>query len=124
MIRKIKVLGLFSLTSVGIRQATGFLALKAKMTPFEELISEEELTGGATNEEYNQMQQYYMDSSQNAAIEQALKLADKPYKMEFKGVYVMSVEKTSNFFGKLSVGDTVTKVDGKAFKAQKHLWIM
>ena len=55
------------------------------------------------------MQQYYMDSSQNAAIEQALKLADKPYKMEFKGVYVMSVEKTSNFFGKLSVGDTVTK---------------
>lgn len=63
------------------------------MTPFEELISEEELTGGATNEEYNQMQQYYMDSSQNAAIEQALKLADKPYKMEFKGVYVMSVEK-------------------------------
>ena len=87
------------------------------MTPFEELISEEELTGGATNEEYNQMQQYYMDSSQNAAIEQALKLADKPYKMEFKGVYVMSVEKTSNFFGKLSVGDTVTKVDGKSFQS-------
>ncbi|MEB7469481.1 SepM family pheromone-processing serine protease [Enterococcus faecium] len=109
--------GSFSLTSVGIRQATGFLALKAKMTPFEELISEEELTGGATNEEYNQMQQYYMDSSQNAAIEQALKLADKPYKMEFKGVYVMSVEKTSNFFGKLSVGDTVTKVDGKSFQS-------
>ena len=102
--------GSFSLTSVGIRQATGFLALKAKLAPFEELISKEELTGGATNEEYNQMQQYYMDSSQNAAIEQALKLAGKPYKMEFKGVYVMSVEKTSNFFGKLSVGDTVTKV--------------
>lgn len=40
--------GSFSLTSVGIRQATGFLALKAKMTPFEKLISEEELTGGAT----------------------------------------------------------------------------
>ena len=64
--------GSFSLTSVGIRQATGFLALKAKLAPFEELISKEELTGGATNEEYNQMQQYYMDSSQNAAIEQAL----------------------------------------------------
>ena len=109
--------GSFSLTSVGIRQATGFLALKAKLAPFEELISKEELTGGATNEEYNQMQQYYMDSSQNAAIEQALKLAGKPYKMEFKGVYVMSVEKTSNFFGKLSVGDTVTKVDGKSFQS-------
>ncbi|WP_165006127.1 MULTISPECIES: SepM family pheromone-processing serine protease [unclassified Enterococcus] len=109
--------GSFSLTSVGIRQATGFLAVKAKLEPFEELISEDELTGGATSEEYNQMQQYYMDSSQNAAIEQALKLAGKPYKMEFKGVYVMSVEKNSSFYGKLSVGDTVTKVDNKSFKS-------
>lgn len=112
-----KASGSFSLTSVGIRKATGFLAVKAKLSKFEDLISEEELTGGATNEEYNQMQRYYMESSQNAAIEQALKLAKLPYEMEFKGVYVMSVEKNSNFYGKLSVGDTVTKVDGQSFKS-------
>lgn len=112
-----KASGSFSLTSVGIRKATGFLAVKAKLSRFEDLISEEKLTGGATNEEYNQMQRYYMESSQNAAIEQALKLAKLPYEMEFKGVYVMSVEKNSNFYGKLSVGDTVTKVDGQSFKS-------
>lgn len=112
-----KASGSFSLTSVDIRKATGFLAVKAKLSKFEDLISEEELTGGATNEEYNQMQRYYMESSQNAAIEQALKLAKLPYEMEFKGVYVMSVEKNSNFYGKLSVGDTVTKVDGQSFKS-------
>lgn len=91
--------GSFSLTSVGIRRATGFTALKAKLTPFEDVISQKELTGGASNEEYNQMQLYYMDSSQNAAIEQALKLAGKPYEMEFRGVYVMGIEKIPAFMG-------------------------
>lgn len=102
--------GSFSLTSVGIRRATGFGVVSALMSDFKDVISEEELTGGATNEEYNQMQKYYMESSQNAAIEQALKLANIPYTMEFKGVYVMGVEKNSSFYKKLSVGDTVTKV--------------
>lgn len=111
--------GSFSLTSVGIQQATAFRALKAKIAPFQELVSEDELTGGATSEEYAQMQEYYMESSQNAAIQQALELADKSYKMEFKGVYVMSVDKSSNFYGKLSVGDTVTKVDGKEFQSSE-----
>jgi PDZ domain-containing protein len=112
--------GSFSLTSVGIRQATGLTALKAKLTPFEDVISQDELTGGASNEEYNQLQLYYMESSQNAAIEQALKLAGKPYEMEFRGVYVMGIEKNSSFYGKLSVGDTVTKADGKSFKSTEE----
>lgn len=112
--------GSFSLTSVGIRRATGFGVVSALLSDFKDVISEEELTGGATNEEYNQMQKYYMESSQNAAIEQALKLANIPYTMEFKGVYVMGVEKNSSFYKKLSVGDTVTKVDGMSFKSAEE----
>lgn len=112
--------GSFSLTSVGIRRATGFGVASALLSDFKDVISEEELTGGATNEEYNQMQKYYMESSQNAAIEQALKLANIPYTMEFKGVYVMGVEKNSSFYKKLSVGDTVTKVDGLSFKSAEE----
>lgn len=112
--------GSFSLTSVGIRSATGFGVVSALLSDFKDVISEEELTGGATNEEYNQMQKYYMESSQNAAIEQALKLANIPYTMEFKGVYVMGVEKNSSFYKKLSVGDTVTKVDGMSFKSAEE----
>ncbi len=76
--------GSFSLTSVGIRQATVFTAIGSKFNQFQDLVSEEELFGGATDEEYNRIQRYYMESSQNSAIEQALKLADIPYTMNYK----------------------------------------
>lgn len=108
--------GSFSLTSVGVQQASVVTALKAQISPFEDLVSEEELLGGASDEEYDQMQNYYMESSQNTAIQQALKLADRPYDFEYKGVYVMNVMKNSSFKGEVAVGDTVTKVDGKSFE--------
>ncbi|WP_368252197.1 SepM family pheromone-processing serine protease [Enterococcus sp. 2201sp1_2201st1_B8_2201SCRN_220225] len=107
--------GSFSLTSVGIRQGTVATVAKAKFSDFEDVVSKDELMGGATTEEYDQMQAYYMESSQNAAIEQALKLADKPYEMTYLGVYVMAIDSASSFYGKIAVGDTVTKVNGKSF---------
>ncbi|GCF94569.1 peptidase S16 [Enterococcus florum] len=112
--------GSFSLTSVGFRRATAFRALAAQFKPFEDVVSADELTGGSTDEEYQQMQQFYMKSSQNAAIEQALKLAQKPYDLQYKGVYVLGVEKNSNFADKITVGDTVTKVDGKSFTSSQE----
>lgn len=112
--------GSFSLTSVGVYQATLLRALQAKFDPFSEIISEKEFFGDATGEEYNQMQQYYMTSSQNSAIEQALTLANKPFTFEFKGVYVMHVDPLSNFIDKVHVGDTVTQVDGKTFKSSQE----
>lgn len=108
--------GSFSLTSVGVQQASAVTALKAKFSPFEELVSEDELFGGASGKEYDQMQSYYMESSQNNAIEQALKLANRPYDFEYKGVYVMNVMQNSSFKDEIAVGDTVTKVDGKDFE--------
>ncbi len=108
--------GSFALTSVGIRQATVATAVRAKFSDFQDLITKQELMGNATNEEYDRIQNYYMESSQNAAIEQALKLADKKYEMRYLGVYVLAIDPTSNFYGKISVGDTVTKVDGKSFE--------
>lgn len=111
--------GSFSLTSVGIRQATVFSAIGTKFSSFQELVSEEDLLGGATDEEYNRIQQYYMESSQNSAIEQALKLADLPYEMTYKGVYVMGVDPDSSFADKISVGDTVTAVNGKSFTSSQ-----
>ncbi|MHC5267655.1 SepM family pheromone-processing serine protease [Enterococcus sp. LJL98] len=111
--------GSYSLTSVAIYQATLVRAIRAKFEPFSDIISEKELFGEATGEEYTQMQQYYMTSSQNSAIEQALTLANKPFEFEFKGVYVMHVDPASNFYNQISVGDTVTKVDGKSFKSSQ-----
>ncbi|MEI5995478.1 SepM family pheromone-processing serine protease [Candidatus Enterococcus mansonii] len=112
--------GAFYLTTVGVRKATLGSALKAKLSSFEELISKKELMGTSTNSEYERIQQYYMDSSKNAAIEQALKLAEVPYKMSFKGVYVLAIEDNSSFKGKISVGDTVTGIDGKTFKSSEE----
>ena len=112
--------GSFSLTSVGIRRATVFTMAKAKFEPFYEIISAEDLTGGASDEEYMQIQQFNMETSQNFAIEQAMKLANKPYEMKYKGVYVLGVEKNSNFAGKISIGDTITKADGKEFASSEE----
>lgn len=112
--------GAFYLTTVGVRKATLGSALKAKFSDFQELVSKEELMGSSTSSEYDRIQQYYMDSSKNAAIEQALKLADVPYKMNFKGVYVLAIEDNSSFKGKISVGDTVTGIDGKTFKSSEE----
>lgn len=112
--------GSYSLTSVGVYQGTALRLLQAKFDPFSEIISEEEMFGGATSEEYNQMQEYFMTSSQNSAIEQALKLADKPYHFEFKGVYVMHIDPASDFIDKLAVGDTVVEVDGKQFESSQE----
>lgn len=112
--------GSYALTSVGVYQGTVLRVLQAKFDPFSDVISEEEMFGGATDEEYNQMQEYYMTSSQNSAIEQALKLADIPYHFEFKGVYVMHIDPSSDFINKLAVGDTVIKVDGKQFESSQE----
>ena len=54
--------GSYSLTSVGVYQGTALRLLQAKFDPFSEIISEEEMFGGATSEEYNQMQEYFMTS--------------------------------------------------------------
>lgn len=112
--------GSFSLTSVGVYQATLLRAAQAKFDPFSDIVSEEEFFGDATSEEYSQMQQYYMSSSQNSAVEQALTLANKPFTFEFKGVYVMHIDPSSNFIDKIHVGDTVTQVDGQTFKSSQE----
>lgn len=112
--------GGFYLTTVGVRQARLISLATAYFSEYEEIVSKKELMGSSSNDEYNRMQKFYMDSSQNTAIEQALKLANVPYEMTFKGIYVLSVEEDSNFKDKISVGDTVTAIDGKTFKSKEE----
>lgn len=113
--------GSFSLTAVGIRQANVVRAVLSKFNDFQDLISKEDLMGSASDAEYDRIQNFYMETSQNNAIEEALKLANKPYEMKYLGVYVLDVQATSAFKGKISVGDTITKVDGKSFENSQGL---
>lgn len=109
--------GSYMLTTVAIRKATP-LTYFTKYLPFHEGVTEKELLGMTeSSEEYDNLQKYYMESSINTAIEVAYKTANEPYKLTYKGIYVMSVLPESNFSGKLLVGDTVVALDKNKFKS-------
>lgn len=119
--QKDKQKGDFMLTTVRLQQATPYLLLKARHQSFDEVISRDELMGSQTsNAQYNQLQQYYMETAENNAKEVALKLAHKPYEMQYKGIYVMDFSKNSNFKNKLQVGDLITAVNGQTFKSSEE----
>lgn len=105
------------LTTVLIQQATPYLYCKAKLTPFVQLLPKEEVFGDAKNSQaYDQMQTYYMETSQNIAKKVALSLAKKPYHLVYEGIYVMDIASDSSFQGKLQVGDFITEINGQHFK--------
>src|SRR5699024_323436 len=63
--------GDFYLTTVAIQQATPLTALSSVL-PFRDLLSEVDLFGDIEDfEEYDAMQQYYMNSSINTAVQVA-----------------------------------------------------
>lgn len=113
--------GSFMLTTVAIQQGTAVNLISSYFNPNTEIISKKDMMGDSDSKEYDLMQQYYMTSSQNYASKVALDLLDKPYGMDFKGIYVMAVSEDSDFYGKLTVGSTVTAIDGEKIKASEDL---
>lgn len=111
--------GNLMLTTVRIRQATPYLCIKAHIGKSTQLKKQEEVMGNANDEQYNQLQQYYMETSANNAKAVALKLAHKPYHFQLQGIYVLDVDKQSPFYGKLKIGDLITKFNGHQFKSQQ-----
>lgn len=113
--------GSFMLTTVLVQQATVATLIKGYILPTNDLISKKEMMGTDSNEEYDEMQRYNMESSQNIALQVALDLARQPYKIDYKGVYVMSVDSKSNFSHRLKVGDTITQIDNQEVNTSKDL---
>ncbi len=109
--------GEFYITTVGVQQVTPMIALSS-IRPFHDLISEEALFGEVQDfEAYDTIQQYYMESAGNTAIQVAFEAADYPYELAFNGVYVLQILEQSDFADELQVGDTVKAVDGQAFQS-------
>lgn len=109
--------GEFYITTVGIQQVTPMTALTSIM-PYRDLLSEQDLFGDIQDfEEYDVIQQYYMTSSGNTAIQVAFDAADMPYELQYSGVYVLQIIEESDFADSLKVGDTVKTVDGNAFQS-------
>lgn len=114
--------GSYNFVAVEIRPGTVFNLAYSWLNPDStQIVSKKELTGGASNRDYELINQYYMETSQNMAIYQALNLAGKKAKLDYKGVYVLNVADNSTFKGKLNIADTLTGINGKSFKSSKDL---
>ena len=112
--------GSYMLTTVAVRRATP-LTYFTKYLPFHDGYTEEELFGTTTSsEEYNNLQQFYMTSSINSAVQAAFEVANEPYEFSYNGVYVMSILENSNFEELLQVGDTIIALDGNTFKSSQE----
>ncbi|VTS12723.1 SepM family pheromone-processing serine protease [Streptococcus pseudoporcinus] len=113
--------GSYNFVAVSLSRATFAQILYAWVTPFTEISSLENTTGGYSATDYMRINQYYMETSQNGAIYQALQLAGKPVSLDYLGVYVLDVNKESTFRGILNIADTVTGVNQKEFKSSTEL---
>lgn len=84
-------------------------------------VSSSELLGGQSSSQYNELQNWYMETSQQAAIYYAAKKAKLSPKLHYHGVYVMEIQNNSSFKGKLQIGDTVLGANGHKFKSTKEM---
>ncbi|MDR1473005.1 MAG: PDZ domain-containing protein [Lactobacillales bacterium] len=114
--------GSFYLTAVTSRKLSLQRLIHAKFfSDFEVIQKEKDVLQGMKSDEYWRMLKFQLDSSENFAINQAATLAGIPTSLEFKGVYVADIDKKSNFYGKLSIGDKITNIDDKSFSSSKEI---
>lgn len=107
----------FYLVTVSERPAVLADYLTSYLRPFDTRVSAKELLDGQSSQDYETLQQYYMEASQNNAIYCAAKKAGRHPQKIYKGIYVMSVMKNSSFKKSLRVGDNIIGVDGRRFQS-------
>lgn len=104
--------GAYRITSVYLSEANGFSYLKSKISPHESFEKASDITGGESTENFDKVQNFYMQSAIANAQIVAFKQAHKTIKATYRGIYVLSVSKTSNFKNRIRIGDTITAIDG------------
>lgn len=106
----------YMLTTIEVFKATPFSSL-FQFLPYHSGVSENDLLGTYDDyDDYRMLQQYYMDYSIDTAKAAAFNAADRPYEIDYEGVYVMSVSPDSNFYKKLEMGDSISKINGETFE--------
>ncbi len=109
--------GSYRLMTVGIvGPASPALLIWGHFQPFSEIVSKSDLMGESTSAEYTALQNFYIKSAANSAVVAAMTQADKPVQTTYKGIYVMSIMKKSQFAQDLKLGDTITAVNGHHYK--------
>lgn len=113
--------GSYNFVAVTLAPSTLVQRLYAHFVPFVDVTTQEEATGGQSQDDFWRISLFYMETSQNEAIHQALKLAGKEVSIDYKGVYVLDVSEQSTFKGILQLADTVTGINGKTFGSSQEL---
>lgn len=109
--------GDFMLVTVSMGPANVVNLIAAQFNKYTHVSKAEEiLQRGESDEEYQFRQNYAMKDSQNAAIYNAYKQANRTVSFENKGVLVAGVAKGMPSEGKLKLGDIIIAVDGKTFE--------
>ena len=113
--------GSYQFVTVGVKHARMVDLVYAWLTPFTDIRSAKEMTGGSSDAEFMRINQFYMETSQNMAKYQGLKAAGKEIELKYLGVYVLTVTDNSTFKGILNIADTVTAVNDKTFESSKEM---
>jgi len=109
--------GSYQFVTVGVKHARMVDLVYAWLTPFTDIRSAKEMTGGSSDAEFMRINQFYM----NMAKYQGLKAAGKEIELKYLGVYVLTVTDNSTFKGILNIADTVTAVNDKTFESSKEM---
>lgn len=107
--------------SVTSRPASILQYLWSYTQKFSTRVPASELLGNQTSSQYEELQNWYMETSQQTAIYYAAKKAGLKPKLEYRGVYVMQVQNNSSFKNKLQIGDTVLVANGHHFRSTEEM---
>lgn len=83
----------------------------------ESRVSKQELLAGQSTKSYELLQHYFMTTSQNNALYYAAKKAGRHPQLKYLGIYVLNLLPGSSFKHKLSIGDTIVRINGQHFKS-------
>ena len=107
--------GSLFMTSVGVAPAHPLTYLWARLDPLVSVDRAQELTGGQSNQTYDQVQRFYMKDAVNEAIYTAFQASHRYVHRHYRGVYVVSIMKRSNLYHHLHAGDVITRINHRHF---------
>lgn len=112
--------GEFMLTTIRMGKAN---VLSYFMTKFNKYYVLEPITAvrleDESEEEYHVRQLYYMENSQENALQVAFEWAGEDIEVDMQGIYVLSVMEDGPADGLLRPGDRIIEIDKKSFDSSK-----
>ncbi|MCY0902302.1 MAG: PDZ domain-containing protein [Firmicutes bacterium] len=105
--------GAFMLTTVSVLYAQNvYDYLYGILQPDHQVYTAQEMSGGLSDRQYNDVETYMMQSAHQDAEIAALRFMHKPYHVAVRGVEVVSINGNSPARAYLHLGDVITAIDG------------